>query len=69
MPNLEIKPCPFCGFSEFDLELGRSFTMNIDRNHILRVFKEKWVICLRCKTKGPIQENLKEAIEAWNERK
>jgi Lar family restriction alleviation protein len=53
--RIELKPCPFCGSEDLDIESG---------------YDHAYVICERCETEGPAISNgsALEACEAWNTR-
>jgi|LSPZ01.1.fsa_nt_gi Lar family restriction alleviation protein len=64
MPENEIKPCqpcPFCGseavyFGEWELKDGKVVNL------------QATIMCLDCRSRGPIVTTRDEAIAAWNKR-
>lgn len=49
-----LKPCPFCGWHEPDLE------------HSYDDEPVHWVVCLECLAAGPICDTADDAVATWN---
>ena len=66
-PNIELKPCPFCGSDNLELVHG-------DGDE--RVAESAWVDCDSCKAEGPFKlvypldadQSARLAVDAWNTR-
>lgn len=49
----KLKPCPFCGSNDLDIERKCLF----------------FVTCYKCDCEGPAKKDKEEAIDAWNKRR
>ena len=57
---VKIKPCPFCGSTDVEIQAGRS--------DISKDFELFNVECLSCNGKGGERNDITRAIECWNRR-
>lgn len=50
--GIDLKPCPFCGGTEFEVCASNGFA----------------IMCMACKSEGPKVRKLSEVKIAWNRR-
>ena len=56
--EIELKPCPFCGYDNVQITTKRS-------GNNVRTGDLKQVICTRCKARGPVFGSRYEKIPSW----
>ncbi len=52
--DMDVKPCPRCAFHEH--------TVQIEGDHVY------YVVCISCRARGPIADDVFEAVALWNNR-
>ena len=53
MPEIELKPCPFCGSKELNVKY---------------LYGKAYIQCEKCLAETACKDNLNSAFEAWNRR-
>jgi len=67
---LNVKPCPFCGYTNPFLVKEKDYDANIHDSEEKVRKAEVWfhVVCLKCKVKTQEESNRERAIARWEQR-